>query len=46
MVLGQTIKKGGENYKVYKIQEYKIYAESELGNIICINRPSYLKIVS
>jgi len=43
--LGQTIKRGGENYTVYKIQEFKIYAENSLGNIICIQRPSYLKIV-
>lgn len=45
--LEQTIKKGGEVYTVYKIQEFRIYAENEDGtNIICIQRPSYLKIVS
>ena len=41
--LGQVIKKNGEEYTVYKIQECKIYAESELGSIICIPN---LKIVS
>lgn len=46
MSIGQIIKKGGEDYKVYKIQEYRIYAENEIGNIICIQRPSYLKLVS
>jgi len=47
MKIGQIIKKNGENYRVYKILEYKIYAENLDGtNIICIQRPSYLKIVS
>lgn len=44
--IGQIIKRNGEYYKVYKVLEYKAFAESELGNIICINRPSYLKLVS
>lgn len=43
MSIGQSIKRNGELYKIYKITEYKIFAENELGNIICIPN---LKIVA
>ena len=43
MKIGQIIKKNGENYKV---TDHKAFAENEFKtNIICIQRPSYLKIV-
>lgn len=47
MKIGQIINRGGENYTVYKVLDYKTYAENlDKTNIICIQRPSYLKIVS
>ena len=36
MKIGQTLVRSGEVYKVYKVNEFKVYAESELGNIICL----------
>lgn len=46
MSIGQVIKRNGEKYKIYKVQEFKAFAENEdKTNIICIQRPSYLQIV-
>lgn len=36
MKIGQTLLRNGELYKIYKISDFKVYAESELGNIICL----------
>lgn len=36
MRVGQTLFRNGEVYKIYKVNEFKVYAESELGNIICL----------
>lgn len=36
MKLGQTLVRNGEIYIIYKINQFKVYAESELGSIICL----------
>lgn len=43
MRIGQTLLRNGEVYTIYKVNEFKAYAESELGGIICIPN---LKIIS
>lgn len=44
MKIGQTLKREGEIYKIYKITEYKIFAENEFHtNIICIPNLSIVK---
>lgn len=42
MKIGQTLFRNGEEYRIYKINEFKVYAESELGNIICL--PNLIRI--
>lgn len=36
MKVGQTLVRKGEVYKIYKVNEFKVYAENEFGNIICL----------
>ena len=44
MTIGQTLKRKSEIYKIYKITEFKIFAENEFKtNIICIPNLSIVK---
>ena len=44
MKVGQTLKRNGEIYKIYKITDFKIFAEDEFGvNIICLPNLQIIK---
>lgn len=44
MSIGKVLFRNGEKYTVYKINDFKIYAESEDGNnIICLPNLKVIK---
>lgn len=44
MKIGQTVKQNGEKYTVYKITEFKIFAENEdKTSIICMPNLKIIK---
>ena len=44
MKVGQTLQREGEKYTIYKVTDYKCFAENEFKtNIICIPNLSRIK---